>query len=547
MDVSGNPVAVSTGNPLSDSAADITPPTVLSATYNTDTRVLTATFSEILHERVNTHEIRAGDSIGNSVQFSLRTTAHDGSIITASLAPTDQETYFGTSPKLFISADAVTDLADNSIIATSIPITLTANSASLVSAEAAASNEPPTVDAGFNQVVTEGSPVTLSGTASDADSDALTYSWSHNQPGLITLSGNDTLSPSFTAPHVDSDTTVTFTLTVSDGTNEVSDSLDVIIANSNTVPVESQVTPPGPREIGGLTLTSTQSGTIQITWDAPGETPRDYRVAWAEAGENFLPRGDPAGNAFPTSPGHTVTDLEEGEEYKVKVRARYGDGNPGGWSDAYTVTVAGTAPDQPANNPPVADAGDSQTVQEGSTVALSGTASDPDGDTMTYLWSHGSALDITFSDPSSLTASFAAPQVDSNTTITITLAVSDGNTTTSDSVDVTVADVPAQVPPPGSREIGGLTLSSTQSGTIQITWDAPGETPRDYRVAWAKAGESFLPRGDPAGNAFPTSPGHTVTDLDEGEEYKVKVRARYGDGNPGGWSDIVTITVARTE
>ena len=59
MDVSGNPVAVSTGNILSDSAADNTPPTVLSATYNTDTRVLTATFSEILHERVNTHEIRA--------------------------------------------------------------------------------------------------------------------------------------------------------------------------------------------------------------------------------------------------------------------------------------------------------------------------------------------------------------------------------------------------------------------------------------------------------------------------------------------------------
>ena len=452
MDVSGNPVAVSTGNILSDSADDTTRPTVLSATYNTDTRVLTATFSEILHDRVNTHEIRAGDSIDNSVQFSLRTTDHDGSIITASLAPTDQDMYFGTSPKLFISADAVTDLADNSILAASIPITLTANSASLVSAEATASNEPPTVVAGFNQVVTEGSAVTLSGTASDADSDALTYSWSHNQPGLITLSGNDTLSPSFTAPHVDSDTTVTFTLTVSDGTNEVSDSLDVIIANSNTVPVESQVTPPGPREIGGLTLTSTQSGTIQITWDAPGETPRDYRVAWAEAGENFLPRGDPAGNAFPTSPGHTVTDLEEGEEYKVKVRTRYGDGNPGGWSDAYTVTVAGTAPDQPANNPPVADAGDSQTVQEGSTVALSGTASDPDGDTMTYLWSHGSALDITFSDPSSLTASFAAPQVDSNTTITITLAVSDGNTTTSDSVDVTVADVPVQVPQSGSRD-----------------------------------------------------------------------------------------------
>ncbi len=193
-----------------------------------------------------------------------------------------------------------------------------------------------------------------------------------------------------------------------------------------------------PRDVAGFTLSSTESGTIEITWDAPGETPRDYRVAWAKAGENFLPRSDLAGNAFPTSPGHTVTDLDEGEEYQVKVRARYDSGGSGDWSDAYTVTVAGTAPDQSANNPPVADAGDSQTVQEGSTVALSGTASDPDGDTMTYLWSHDSAMDITFSDPSSLAASFTAPAVDADTEVTFTLTVTDGPNTVTDNVIVTI-------------------------------------------------------------------------------------------------------------
>ena len=302
MDASGNPIAASADNPLSDSAADNTPPTVLSATYNTDTRILTATFSEILHERINTHSIRAGASIDNSVQFSLRTTTHDGSIITAALAPTDQETYFGTSPKLFVENSTVSDLAGNRIIAASIPITLTGNSTSLTYAEASiaplisaeatsntTSNEPPTVNAGFNRVVTEGSPVTLSGTASDADGDTLTYSWSHNQTGLA-LSGDDTLSPSFTAPQVDSDTTVTFTLTVSDGTDAVSDSLDVIIANSNTVTVEPQAAPSGTRDVGGVTLTSAQPGTIEVTWDATGEAPKDYRVAWAEVGESFLGR-----------------------------------------------------------------------------------------------------------------------------------------------------------------------------------------------------------------------------------------------------------------
>ena len=100
--------------------------------------------------------------------------------------------------------------------------------------------------------------------------------------------------------------------------------------------------------------------------------------------------------------------------------------------------------------------------------------------------------------------------------------------------------------PSDPRDVGEITLSSTESGTIEVTWDAPGETPRDYRVSWAKAGEDFLPKSDRAGNAFPTSPGHAITDLDEGEEYQVKVRARYNSGGAGDWSDIVTITVAGT-
>ena len=69
----------------------------------------------------------------------------------------------------------------------------------------------------------------------------------------------------------------------------------------------SSAAPSDPRDVGEITLSSTESGTIQITWDAPGETPRDYRVSWAKAGENFLPKSDRAGNAFTTSPGHTVT------------------------------------------------------------------------------------------------------------------------------------------------------------------------------------------------------------------------------------------------
>ena len=45
--------------------------------------------------------------------------------------------------------------------------------------------------------------------------------------------------------------------------------------------------PSDPRDVGEITLTSTQPGTIEITWDAPGEVPRDYRVAWAKVERTF--------------------------------------------------------------------------------------------------------------------------------------------------------------------------------------------------------------------------------------------------------------------
>ena len=90
-----------------------------------------------------------------------------------------------------------------------------------------------------------------------------------------------------------------------------------------------------------------------------------------------------------------------------------------------------------------------------------------------------------------------------------------------------------------TKAIHNLGLESTEPGELVVTWEAPTEAPTDYRVIWARVGESFLTWTDLSGNAYPTSPTSTVTGLDEGVRYKVKVRARYsgiGDGRPGSWS-----------
>ena len=94
-----------------------------------------------------------------------------------------------------------------------------------------------------------------------------------------------------------------------------------------------------------------------------------------------------------------------------------------------------------------------------------------------------------------------------------------------------------------SRAIGVVRVESNQPGVLEISWDAPAETPLDYRVSWARVGESFPSRPDDPGNAYPTSPSYMSMGLDQGVRYQVRVRGRY-EGSNGDWSAPVEAVVA---
>ena len=85
---------------------------------------------------------------------------------------------------------------------------------------------------------------------------------------------------------------------------------------------------------------SNRAGVLEVSWNAPSETPKDYRVGWAKVGENFRTWTDTSVNAFPTSSSYTTTGLEAGARYKVHVRARYQGEAPGPWSNIYEANVA---------------------------------------------------------------------------------------------------------------------------------------------------------------------------------------------------------------
>ena len=125
-------------------------------------------------------------------------------------------------------------------------------------------NNPPTVNAGTDQTVGEGDTVTLSGTATDSEGDAITsYTWSA-MPAGITFTNASSASTTFTAPDVTSDTTYTFRLTVSDGTDDGTDIIDVTVKDTSgafittwrTISAGQSITIP----VGGAT------GTYDVIW-----------------------------------------------------------------------------------------------------------------------------------------------------------------------------------------------------------------------------------------------------------------------------------------
>ena len=113
-----------------------------------------------------------------------------------------------------------------------------------------------------------------------------------------------------------------------------------------------------PGAIADLQLSSTSAGTLTVSWDAASPTPTDYRIDWAESGEDYKSWKVDEGHVYPTPDATTttITDLSHDTEYKIRMRARYYRGEHEGkswggpWATA-TITVAGEPAETPTPEP----------------------------------------------------------------------------------------------------------------------------------------------------------------------------------------------------
>jgi serine protease len=138
----------------------------------------------------------------------------------------------------------------------------------------------------------------------------------------------------------------------------------------------------------------------------------------------------------------------------LSLTAACGGGGGGGGGTA--------SPTPPPNTPPIAEAGDTQTVEPGTEVSLDGSASsDADGNITSYAWTQTDGPEVDISNADAVQGSFIAPSVASLTDLVFTLTVTDNDgASTSDSVTISVG--PRDSFPPVAIS-GRILISDSQS------------------------------------------------------------------------------------
>jgi len=321
-------------------------------------------------------------------------------------------------------------------------------------------NKAPVANAGSDIFVNKGITVSLDGSAStDPDGNPLTYKWTASDG--ITLSSSTVAKPTFTAPVVTINTSYTFTLVVNDGmVDSPADQVVVTVQNVNKTPVSNA----GSDQIvnKGAAVTLDGSGSTD-----PDGNPLIYK--WS------APNGITLSSASASKPTFVAPDVTANTNYTFKLVVN--DGLIDSPADEVVITV------NQVNIVPVARAGADQSVNEGTTVALDGSASsDADGNPLTYKWSAPSG--IILSSTTDAKPKFAAPEVTINTSYTLTLVVNDGLVDSpADPVVITIRNV-NKVPlaNAGSDQsvnelstvtLDGLASSDADGNALTYKWTAP--------------------------------------------------------------------------
>ena len=198
--------------------------------------------------------------------------------------------------------------------------------------------------------------------------------------------------------------------------------------------------------------------------------------------------------------------------------------------------------DDDANKAPTSNAGEDQSVAEGTAVTLDGSgSSDSDGEIESYAWTLTTSNDaVTLSGEDTATASFTAPDVDADTDLVFRLTVTDNDgATATDEVTITVTDNS-----PGGGENAAPTANAGQDQKVdegdEVTLAGSGSdsdgTIASYEWALTTTNDDVTLSGADTATASFTAP-----DVDADTALVFRLTVTDNDGATA--TDEVTITV----
>ena len=333
-------------------------------------------------------------------------------------------------------------------------------------------NQPPIADAGVEQFVFGNEVVMLTGSGNDADGTVVRYRWEQTSGPPVVLSGADTPNVNFIAPEVTLENLVEeleFQLTVTDDDGASGTAIVLVVVLYGSLTNEPPTADAG--------FDQMVSENILVTLSGSGSDPDGIIIAY-----NWLQMdGTPVllFDADTPNPSFFAPEVDSEEELVFELAVF--DDELAFATDTVTITVLNGA----SNTPPVADAGRDQTVDEDTPVTLSGSGTDSDGTVVSYRWTQTSGMPVALSGANTRTASFAAPDVDSDEALVFQLMVTDDvGASDTDAVTVTVRAAPAS------------------SGLREMVFQNPGPRQPNYVIV-----------GDNAGLQYWTDPDGAVSQM----------------------------------
>ncbi|HEY9159530.1 MAG TPA: PKD domain-containing protein [Desulfomonilia bacterium] len=377
-------------------------------------------------------------------------------------------------------------------------------------------NNAPTAEAGDNIdlfFTGGGQAVQLSGSGMDTEGSPLTVSWSIvSAPygSSAALSNPAILNPTFTPDVIG---VYVFRMIVSDG--DLSGEDTVMLTVYNNLPVASA----GPDQ-NSIYLGTTAQLDGSASYD-PESQPLNFvwTITSAPAGSAAV-----LSNRYVMKP--TFTPDMKGT-YVIQLVVD--DGVQYSSPDSMSITVP--------NRAPYAWAGNDQTINKGVTASLSGTASDPDGDSLSYMWSVFSAPSgstAVISNPESLNGATFKP--DKGGVYTIQLQVYDGTTYTIDTMILTRQANFAPTAEAGANQ----TAIRYANRTVQLNGSGSSDLDNDpLTYSWSVTSS---PSGSSAVLSSTTVVNPTIT-LDLPGTYVISLTVNDGETNSA--ADTVSLTTSQ--